>query len=310
MVTRRHFLGSVAALGTNVVVHPGAVALQDGEPSRTAQSAALHRAAHQILDVPHVLDDALALTIIGPERRRLLEASLALRQQAGSRAMRAFIVARSRYAEDELALAVPQGTRQYIVLGAGLDTFAYRNPHGESVRVLEVDHPSTQAWKRKQLAEQGIAVPSSLGFVAVDFEKDLLAYRLQQAGFDSTAPAFVSWLGVTMYLGREAVMQTLQLVARTCARGSRIVFDFSLPDEMLPVAQKARRDERARKVASLGEPWISHFAPGPLADDLLAMGFRTAELAGAPELNERYFSSRADGLRVMGSSARIVNASV
>jgi methyltransferase (TIGR00027 family) len=285
-----------------------AVALQEGEPSRTAQSTALQRAAHQILDRPLVFEDPLALRIIGPGRRRRLEATLARHRRPGARARRAFIVTRSRCAEDELAGAVSQGTRQYVVLGAGLDTFAYRNPHAASLRVFEVDHPVTQGWKRSQLEEQGIDVPGSLSFVGVDFEKDSLSDRLQQAGFDRTAPAFVSRLGVTMYLEREAVMQTLRFVART--RGSRIVFDFSLPDELLSEAERARRDKRAKRVAALGEPWISRFDPASLARDLLAMGFSTAVPLGGPELNARYFSARTDGLRIAGSSGWIMTARV
>jgi methyltransferase (TIGR00027 family) len=308
MVTRRHFLGSAAALGTSVLMPTGALALQEGEPSRTALGAALHRAAHQLLDRPLVLEDPLALRIIGPEDQRRLEATLGWRRQPGSRATRAFIVARSRLAEDELA-AAPE-TSQYVVLGAGLDTFACRNPRGGSLRVFEVDHPSTQDWKRKRLQEAGIDVPGSVRFVGVDFEKDRLAERLQSAGFDAAAPALVSWLGVTMYLRREAVMETLRFVARTCARGSRIVFDFSLHAFLLGETERMRREERARKVAEFGEPWLSTFAPTPLTRDLLAMGFSTAVAISPRELNARYFRDRYDGLRVMGSSGRIMTARV
>jgi methyltransferase (TIGR00027 family) len=175
---------------------------------------------------------------------------------------------------------------------------------------MEVDHPETQSWKRKQLQHQGIDVPASVRFVAVDFEKESLAERLQSSGFDNAAPAIISWLGVTMYLGREAVMQTLRFAAQTCARGSRIVFDFSLPDDLLSEAERLRRDERARKVAEIGEPWISRFHPTSLTSDLLALGFSEAVPLGPRELNARYFSARADGLRVVGSSGRIMIARV
>jgi methyltransferase (TIGR00027 family) len=308
MLTRRCFLGSATALGTSIFIPSRAGALQEGEPSRTAQSAALHRAAHQLMDVPLVFADPLGLRIIGPERRRWLEVNLARRQLPQSRAMRAFIVARSRLAEDELAAA--QGMNQYVVLGAGLDTFGYRNRRAGSLKVFEVDHPATQGWKRKQLQEVGIDIPHSLHFVAVDFEKERLADRLQSSGFDPAAPAFISWLGVTMYLGREAVMQTLRFVAESCARGTRIVFDFSLPDGLLRESERIRRDERARKVASLGEPWIGTFDPAELASDLKAMGFSTAVALAARDLNDRYFLGRTDGLRVVGSSGRIMSARV
>jgi methyltransferase (TIGR00027 family) len=305
MLTRRYFLGSTTALGTSILIPSGACALQEGEPSRTARIAALHRAAHQLLDGPLVFDDPLALRIIGLERRRLLELTVRRHQRSGARATRAFIVARSRLAEDELAAA--QGSSQYVVLGAGLDTFAFRNPR-TSLRAFEVDHPSTQDWKRKQLREVGIDIPDSVRFVGVDFEKDSLAERLQASGFDRAAPAFVSWLGVTMYLNRDAAMQTLRFVAQTCARGSRIVFDFSVPDAMLHPSERMRRDWRAQKVAEMGEPWISRFDPASLADDLLAMGFTTAVPVAPQGINDRYFHARDDGLRVVGSSGQIMTA--
>lgn len=300
MLTRRQLVESITALGTSTLVPLPAIALQAGEPSRTAQSAALHRAAHQLLDTPRVFDDPLALKVIGHRRRTLLALYLDRYRQPGSRAMRAFIVVRSRYAEDELGAAFAQGLTQYVVLGAGLDTFAFRNPYGEQLRVFEVDHPSTQNWKRDQLQEQGIEIPRSVSFVAVDFEKDSLADRLQSSGFRRDAPVFISWLGVTMYLTREAVMQTLSFVARTCAPGSRIVFDFSTADDLLSDGERKRRTELAGKVANIGEPWISRFDPKSLAGDLLAMGFSSATSLGAGELNERYFAARSDSLRVVG----------
>lgn len=222
--------------------------------------------------------------------------------------MRAFIVMRSRFTEDELAAAFKDGTRQYVVLGAGLDTSAYRSPLGEQLRVFEVDHPATQDWKRKHLQEQGIDVPPALNFVAVDFEKDSLGDCLDRAGFDRNAPAFISWLGVTIYLTREAVVETLRFVGRSCSRGSQIVFDFALPDELLGEAERSRRTSRARLVSMVGEPWISYFDPGALAADLLGMGFSQASSFGASDANERYFTGRSDGFRVVGSG-RIMKAS-
>ena len=309
MVNRRRLLGSMAAVGLASFCPLGAIALEAGEPSRTAQGAALHRAAHQLLERPLVFDDPLALRILGAQRVRWLALNLARYQTLGSRAMRAFLVARSRYAEDELARVYQQGTRQYIVLGAGLDTFAYRNPHGKRLRVFEVDHPSTQAWKRAQLHDQGIELPRSLSFVPVDFEKESLANCLRRAGFRRNAPVFISWLGVTMYLTRDAVMQTLRFVAGWCARRSEIVFDFSLPDEALGEAERMFRTKRAKRVAKIGEPWISRFDPASLVKELTAMGFSQANSFGSKELNERYFANRADGFSVRGSG-RIMTACV
>lgn len=307
MINRREALGSLAAA---LALWPrGSLALGAGEPSRTAQGAALHRAAHQLLERPLVFRDPLALKILGPERRRQLWAKLADRRGDSSRAMRAFIVTRSRYAEDELAAAFDGGIRQYIVLGAGLDTFAYRNPFGGALNVFEVDHPATQQWMRAQLQEQNIAVPARVTFVPVDFETDALGDCLDRAGFDRRAPAFISWLGVSMYLTKDAAYQTLRFVAQSCFRGSRIVFDFAPPDDMLGDAERARRNHLAGIVAKLGEPWLSWFDPKALADDLIGMGFTEATSIGASEANTKYFAGRTDAFRVSGSG-RIMMARV
>lgn len=154
----------------------------EGQPSATALGAAMHRAAHQLLDIPKILDDPLALRIIGTPAAAALREKLGWYEMNGS--LRAFIVLRSRYAEDELSRAMDRGNRQYVILGAGLDTFAYRNPHPASrLRVFEVDHPATQSWKRARLREEGIAVPASMAFAPVDFERQTRADGLARAGF-------------------------------------------------------------------------------------------------------------------------------
>ena len=309
LINRRSFLGMMGVVGFGTLCPAAAWALQTREPSRTAQGTAMHRAAHQLFDRPVVFDDPVALRILGAERVRKLARDRALHDTSASRAMRAFLVTRSRYAEDELARAYREGIRQYIVLGAGLDTFAYRNPHGERLRVFEVDHPSTQSWKRNQLREQAITLPRSLTFVSVDFEKQSLHNRLKQAGFHRHAPAFISWLGVTMYLTRDAVMQTLSHIPRSCVRGTEIVFDFSLPDAALGETERLSRARRAARVAKIGEPWLSHFDAEELATDLRAMGYSQVSHFGAKEANERYFANRSDGFSVRGS-ARIMTARV
>src|ERR1700675_701916 len=146
--------------------------MQEGKFSKTAHRVAIRRAAHQLLDQPRVLDDPLALRIIGSEAEQELRSN-PKEHHAFSRAFRAFMAARSRYAEDELARAVAQGVAQYVVLGAGLDTFAYRNPH-DGLHVFEVDHPATQAWKREQLQTAGMVIPAALTFVPIDFERGTL----------------------------------------------------------------------------------------------------------------------------------------
>ena len=308
-ITRRRFLGSLAALGLGSLRPLEAIALQAGEPSRTAQSTAMQRAAHQLLERPLIFDDPMALHMLGARRVKWLALNLERYRAPGRRAWRAFLVTRSRYAEDELARAYREGTRQYIVLGAGLDTFAYRNPHGKRLRVFEVDHPSTQAWKRAQLREHGIGLPRSLTFVPVDFERQSLALRLREAGWRRDAPVFISWLGVAVYLTRDAVMQTLRFVAESCARGSEIVFDFGVPDAALDELERKRRAEQARGVAAVGEPWISYFDPQALAEDMRAMGYSDAMSSGTKELNARYFALRTDGFGLYGSG-RIMSARV
>jgi len=309
MISRRRFLGgAAAAAAANLGLAGRSEALEEGRPSRTAESTALQRAAHQLLESPRVFDDPLALRIFGARGVAWLGHNLHRYRTASSRAMRAFLVMRSRLAEDELARAVRSGTRQYVVLGAGLDTFAYRNPH-RRLRVYEVDHPSTQDWKRKRLAERGIGLPASLTFAPVDFERQSLGNGLQQAGFRSRAATFVSWLGVAIYLTRPAVTETLRFVATQCAPGSGIVFDFAPPPETLGEAERKSHAEAAARVARIGEPWITFFDPAELAAEMRAMGYRATRVIGTEEANELYFKDRADRFRPYGSG-RMMAATV
>ncbi len=279
--------------------------MQEGKFSRTAQRVAIRRAAHQLLDQPRVLEDPLALLIIGADAAEELRSN-PKEHHAFSRAFRAFMAARSRYAEDELARAVAHGVRQYVVLGAGLDTFAYRNPH-PGLRVFEVDHPATQAWKREQLQAAGIAIPAALTFVPVDFERETLAEGLRRSGFDLRAAAFLSWLGVTPYLTREACMVTLSFVAKMPA-GSGVVFDFAVDPALLNAGQRQALDALSQRVARYGEPFQLFFDPRRLQDELMAMGFCRTEFLQGKELNARYFKDREDGLLVRGGLGHLMGA--
>ena len=300
MISRRRLLlGGAASLSLAGYAGRGA-ALAPGMPSRTAYWTALERAAHQLLESPRVFDDPVALAILGDDERQWLEANLGRYRQQRARAMRAFLVMRSRFAEDELARAFSRGVRQYVVLGAGLDTFAIRNPH-PGLQVFEVDHPATQAWKRDRLAQRGIAPPASLTFAPVDFERESLGEGLRRAGFRRERPVFVSWLGVTIYLTQEAVRGTLRALARECVSGSEIVFDFALPDYALSESEQRTRAELAALVASVGEPWISFFDDTALADEMRSMGYARAEVLDSAKANERYFHARSDGFRLYGS---------
>jgi methyltransferase (TIGR00027 family) len=277
------------------------------QPSHTAYRVALSRAAHQLLDAPRVLDDEVALTILGASAEDAIRAAPLRYNVPFARYLRAFLVARSRVAEDALADAVHRGVRQYVVLGAGLDTFAYRNPHPPGLlKVFEVDHPATQAWKHQLLLAARIALPPALTFVAVDFESEQLQERLAGAGFRPDEPAFFSWLGVSMYLSRAAVMGTLAFVAGL-PQGSGIVLDYAVPPSGLKLIRRLAVRALLKRVAAAGEPWKSFFEPRELADELRALGFVSIEDLGPEELNARFFRDRRDGLRT-GSLGRVISA--
>lgn len=267
---------------------------------------AIRRAAHQLLDTPLVLDDPIALPIIGAEAERELRAAPGRHQFRISRALRAFIVVRSRVAEDALGDAVSRGVAQYVVLGAGLDTFAYRNPFA-NLRVFEVDHPATQAWKRTQLADARVAVPASVTFAPVNFERETLADGLAAAGFDRRAPAFFSWLGVTMYLTEAAVMSTFRYMAST-PPGGGICIDYGVPRDTLSLAGRIAHDVMANRVAAAGEPFQTFFDPADLVARLEQLGFVSIRDWTAEDLNARYFADRADGLHVSGHLGRVMTA--
>lgn len=285
----------------------GRTLMDAGSPSATAQGAAILRAAHQILDKPLVFDDPIALRIIGAKTESALR-SYPERFNT-RRSLRAFVVLRSRYAEDELARAVKRDTRQYVILGAGLDTFAYRNPYPESsLRVFEVDHPATQSWKRQRLGEAGIATPNSLVFVPIDFERQTLADELKKTGFRADRPSFFSWLGVVVYLTKPAVMETFKFVV-SLPVGSEIVFDYGVPPSLLTENQRSAREAGAKRVATFGEPWITYLDPSSFPSELQGMGFRDVEDLSPEEANERYFKGRPDGLR-LGGAGRLMKARV
>src|ERR1043166_3954414 len=206
--------------------------MHEGQGSRTADRVAERRAAHQVRDRPLVLDDPGAVRVI----RAAVAQEVRTNPPAGEAAMRApylraFFVMRSRFAEDALGAAVAEGVRQYVVLGAGFDTFAYRNPFPE-LRVFEVDHPDTQAIKRQRLAHGGIDIPASLTFVPVDFTTMKLDDALRDAGFDADAPAFFSWLGVVPYLEQPAIDATFRFIA-SLPENSAVAFVYAVPPESL-----------------------------------------------------------------------------
>ncbi|HEY1838429.1 MAG TPA: class I SAM-dependent methyltransferase [Rhizomicrobium sp.] len=276
--------------------------MQANTPSRTAQGAAMHRAAHQLIDKPPVFRDPLALQIIGREAAADLRAGgepgAALNAAVRGEGLRLFVATRSRFTEDCLAEAMARGVHQYVLLGAGLDTFAYRGAR-EGLRVFEVDHPATQGWKRARLDDMGIAKPDWVIYTPVDFERETLREALARAGFDFARPAMFAWLGVTPYLTREAAMNTLGFIA-SLAEQSEVVFDYAEPTKNHSETQRAHFEAMAARVAAAGEPFKSFYEAEPLARELKALGFSLAEDWDTDTLNARYFAGRADGLKLRG----------
>ena len=268
-----------------------------GKPSRTALRVAMRRAAHQLADTPPVMDDPIAVRLmtpetVGPSYDRDLERAM----HPVGRDFRSLMAARSRYAEDHLADAVALGVRQYVVLGAGLDTFAYRNPFAE-LRVFEVDFPATQEWKRWVLDATGIDAPKNLTFVPVDFEHQTLAEGLREAGVDVSRQTFFSWLGVVPYLTMEAFRATLAAIAGFPA-GSAVSFDYAFPPETLSPERRGIFDRLAERVAAAGEPFQLFFTAEQLEEEFRQAGFHRTEQFSTEDMNRKYFSDRADGLQL------------
>jgi methyltransferase (TIGR00027 family) len=267
--------------------------------SRTAVGVAALRAAHQLLDAePRILDDPIVLRLLDPDTLERLRAFPERLHTPLLTLLRTHVVVRSRFAEDRLRAAVAAGVRQYVSLGAGLDTFAYRQPAWAApLRIVEVDQPASQADKRERLARAGIAIPPNLTFAPIDFETTPLDAGLGAAGVDLAAPIFVSWLGVMMYLTREAIDAVFAAVRRL-PPPSEIVFTFSpSPDAASGGNGGATLAER---VAELGEPFRTHIAPDALVAWLRDLGFSEVTLLTPAEIAARYLAGRNDGLRASG----------
>jgi methyltransferase (TIGR00027 family) len=260
--------------------------------SRTALGVAALRAAHQILDgEPKILTDPVAVRLLGENAEQRLREKSGELMSAGSRALRCHVLVRSRYAEDRLRGAVQNGTGQYAIIGAGLDTFAYRQPEWASrLRIFELDHPASQAAKQKMLQRAGIAVPENVTFVPVDLEHDSLAERLAAAGFDTARPAFLSCLGVLVYLSEPVAFEVLRYAA-SLSPGSEMVFTASSGKD--PSGFSAKLAEGA---AAVGEPFRTHFEPEVLLATLRDFGFTEASYHTPEEVERDYLAGRSDGL--------------
>ena len=262
--------------------------MNTGQPSRTAIVAAGYRAAHQACEGASIFSDPHALASLVKDGSAIVSA---LSAPGPHGAMRLFMAARSRFAEDHIAQAVARGVKQLVILGAGLDTFSIRNPHASAgLKVHEVDRPASQAWKRARLAEAGLTPPASTSFVAINFETQKLGPVLADAGVDLQAPVFFMWLGVVPYLTRDAVLATLNLIATI--PGAEVVFDYSEPLEHFPPDRRMQIEELARRAAAIGEPWLSHFDPAELSVLLHAAGFNTVEDITIPDIADRYLGTK------------------
>lgn len=259
--------------------------MQTGQPSRTALGAARLRAAHQVLDHASILADPLAIRILGDDIEVSLEHA---RSHTSGPRMRWFIAARSRIAEDALGAAVDAGATQLVVVGAGLDTLAYRTPLAGRLRMFEVDHPATQNQKREMLAAATIGVPETLSFVAVDFEREQLSEKLQAVGFKSRERSFFIWLGVVPYLTQAAISATLGFIAQLPG-GADVVFDYVNPAASIPAAGRTAHQALAARVAAAGERFQSYLDTSTLCARMSAAGFRHVEDIGPVEIAARFF---------------------
>ncbi len=251
----------------------------DTQPSWTALTAAAARAAHLIVDKPpYIFADTLAEALLGTQASELISYHRAHGGHVVLRSARAQVICRSRFTEDRLAAAVRRGITQYVILGAGLDSFGYRPGLARKVRVFEVDHPATQEWKRAALAAARIPVPDQVSYVPVDFARDRLASRLGRAGFDPARPALVSWLGVTMYLTRDAISQVLASIGGF-APGTELIADYMLPDGLRDPDGDSYAGLVAAESARRGEPWLSFLSPEDMTGLLIRNGFAAVEHA-------------------------------
>jgi len=266
--------------------------------SETAAFTAMLRAAHQLIDdEPRIVDDPVALGLVEDATPARIAARRAALLAPDLMVPRAAVLLRSRHAEDLLAHEVERGVTQFVILGAGLDTFPYRQPSfAHRLRIYEVDHPATQAWKRERLAAACIAVPDNLRWAPIDFEQQTLTSGLRDAGFDVSRSAFFSWLGVTQYLTLAAIDATLKVVA-ALPSPSTIVLSFMLPDVDLRSEDAIAARAVAQSAASTGEPWLTRFQPQELAARLTRLGFRKVIHLSPQEANARYFAGRRDGLQ-------------
>ncbi len=277
--------------------------MKPNEPSRTALNVARQRAAHQVLDHGSILYDPFAMKILREDEKDVLQ--FANKHPLASIG-RLVTTARSRIAEDASSRAIERGIRQIVILGAGLDTFALRNPHGaRQIRIYEVDHPATQAWKRDRLAEAQITLPPCLILVPIDFERDDVGEKLIAAGFQQNSPAFFTWLGVVPYLTQDAIDRTLDYMSSI--QHSEVVFDYMEPPEASSEEIRQFEKERTEELEKVDEHWVSRFEPAGMAAILRSHGFSAIEDINFQEITSR-FGRAVQGLAPGQAGVHVVHA--
>lgn len=289
--------------------------MEQSTVSATALITAFARAYHATHDTPKIFDDYLAGKILTEEESAFFGKNLAEALQffnpelAASNPDQAtaldwvmkvqnapITISRARYAEDCLELAIKQGVKQYIILGAGMETFAFREPEMmKQLYVYEVDHPATQAFKQQRLAELGWEIPSQLEFVPADFSKEKLADVLKRSSYDPDKNSFFSWLGVTYYLSKDIVFDTLCSISTIASKSSTVVFDYIDTEGFDPEKAAKRMQLMQAIVQRVGEPMKANFDPATLGKELKKIGLRLEENLSPPEIEERYFKGRTDG---------------
>lgn len=284
----------------------GKARVKDNQPENTAVRVALWRALHvQVDSLPHILEDELGLKLVAPEDDWRNRPDMS----RFTRPFRASIVARARFIEDLVAEQVELGVGQYVILGAGLDTFAQRRPELTSrLLVFEIDQPGPQAWKRRRLLDLGLGIPPHLRLVPVDFEAGEAWWeRLAAAGFDSGRPAIFASTGVSMYLTRKAIAALLTQIA-TLAPGSTLAMSFMLPIEMVDPELRVAVERAAAGARASGTPFLSCFTPPEILALARDAGFRRVQHVPSSELAERYFAGRTDGLRPPNNAEELLVA--
>ncbi|HET9780350.1 MAG TPA: class I SAM-dependent methyltransferase [Candidatus Dormibacteraeota bacterium] len=274
-------------------------------PSRSAIVTAAVRALHREEPQPWVLDDLLAAGLAGEEGKAIIAN---LREKLSRDELRAFahwVCIRARLTEDVVERELAQGASQYVILGAGLDSFAYRRRElVDRLRVFEVDHPASQEWKRNRLLELGVTPPANLVYCAVDFETESLVDRLTSCGFDWEQRAIFSWIGVTMYLTSDAIRGTLDAIGAS-ARGSAIAMTYNQPMETLDDFSRDATSKLANAIGEMGERFVTFFTPSEAAELMRQEGFVDAEDFGGHEAYRTYLGDRVD-VKVAGAQRLIV----